>query len=214
MGSAVAPSFANIFMHHIETNLFLIQPYTQYCHDHQGKPLQYILKYYCYLDDIFVIWDGPIEIFEKMVLTANTAHKTITFTAEQSKTELNFLDVNEKIYNGISNQIPTLTPQYQDNFFEAKHHVSQLKWKVLEVVNRPPRGGDWDKLMLQREARWIVKLECTKPKALQYVDDLGHQSGNWVQYLNYVGAAKPKEKITTVWQSWFLVGVDVLFVFV
>ncbi|OCT98530.1 hypothetical protein XELAEV_18010766mg [Xenopus laevis] len=52
------------------------------------------------------------------------------------------------------------------NFLKAKHHVSQLKWKVLEMVNRPPRGGDWGKLLLQREARWIGILECTKPKGM------------------------------------------------
>ncbi|OCT59779.1 hypothetical protein XELAEV_18000651mg, partial [Xenopus laevis] len=50
------------------------------------------------------------------------------------------------------------------HFFEEQHNVSQLKWKVLEVVKRPPRGGDWEKLLLQKEAYWINKLECSQPK--------------------------------------------------
>ncbi|OCT67298.1 hypothetical protein XELAEV_18038583mg [Xenopus laevis] len=52
------------------------------------------------------------------------------------------------------------------HFSEANHHVSQLRWKVLEVVNRPPRGGDWGNLLLQREARWIGKLDGIKPKGM------------------------------------------------
>ncbi|OCT82948.1 hypothetical protein XELAEV_18025483mg [Xenopus laevis] len=58
------------------------------------------------------------------------------------------------------------------HFSEAKHHVSQLKWKVLEVVKRPQRGGNWDKLLLQREAWWIEKMDSTKPLGMNDFNSL------------------------------------------
>ncbi|OCT94808.1 hypothetical protein XELAEV_18012498mg [Xenopus laevis] len=35
------------------------------------------------------------------------------------------------------------------HFFNNKHSACQLKWKVLEVVQKPIRGGDWKNLLLQ-----------------------------------------------------------------
>ncbi|OCT91792.1 hypothetical protein XELAEV_18014845mg [Xenopus laevis] len=48
-------------------------------------------------------------------------------------------------------------------FDTAKHN-----WKVLETVPKPKeiRGGDHNTLLLQREARWIKRLETTHPKGL------------------------------------------------
>ncbi|OCT76084.1 hypothetical protein XELAEV_18031272mg [Xenopus laevis] len=52
------------------------------------------------------------------------------------------------------------------HFFNAKHNVCKLRWKVLEVVPRPVRGGDHNTLLLQREARWIRPLESINPKGM------------------------------------------------
>ncbi|OCT78593.1 hypothetical protein XELAEV_18029680mg [Xenopus laevis] len=60
---------------------------------------------------------------------------------------------------------------YSDNpvsrhFANAKHNVRQMRWKVLEVVPKPDRGGDRNTLLLQREVRWIRRLESTQPKGM------------------------------------------------
>ncbi|OCT98103.1 hypothetical protein XELAEV_18010331mg [Xenopus laevis] len=52
------------------------------------------------------------------------------------------------------------------NFAIAKHSVCQLRWKVLEVVPKSPKGGDCNNMLLQREARWIRRLDCIHPKRM------------------------------------------------
>ncbi|OCT93703.1 hypothetical protein XELAEV_18011380mg [Xenopus laevis] len=46
---------------------------------------------------------------------------------------------------------------------EARHNQAQLCWQVLEVVKRPLQEEDLQKLLLQREAVWIKKIQqfCT-----------------------------------------------------
>ncbi|OCT61038.1 hypothetical protein XELAEV_18047064mg [Xenopus laevis] len=55
------------------------------------------------MDDILVIWDGPLSGFEDMVRTANQAHPTIKFTTEIGAQKINFLDVTITIENGFMN---------------------------------------------------------------------------------------------------------------
>lgn len=43
---------------------------------------------------------------------------------------------------------------------------SVVKFLVLEVVQPNPRGGDWDRSILQREALWIERLNATTPPGL------------------------------------------------
>lgn len=43
---------------------------------------------------------------------------------------------------------------------------SVVKFLVLEVVQSNPRGGDWDRSILQRESLWIERLNATIPPGL------------------------------------------------
>uniref|UniRef100_A0A803K3M7 Reverse transcriptase domain-containing protein n=1 Tax=Xenopus tropicalis TaxID=8364 RepID=A0A803K3M7_XENTR len=86
MGSAVAPSLANLFVYELEKKLFLNKTY-----------LPYIKQYFRYVDDTLILWVGPIGKFEQMVSEANKSHPTVKFTFETSTTEINFLDVNIKL---------------------------------------------------------------------------------------------------------------------
>ncbi|XP_041428582.1 uncharacterized protein LOC121396973 [Xenopus laevis] len=52
------------------------------------------------------------------------------------------------------------------HFNEAKHRHGQLKWVVLEVVQPLSRGGNFKQKMLQREAKWISKLNSLAPVGL------------------------------------------------
>ncbi|OCT58805.1 hypothetical protein XELAEV_18001293mg [Xenopus laevis] len=49
------------------------------------------------------------------------------------------------------------------HFSEAKHNAASLRWMVLEQVDRPLRGGDRKKTLLQCEARWMERLNCIEP---------------------------------------------------
>lgn len=43
------------------------------------------------------------------------------------------------------------------------------KFFVLEVIPQNPRGGNWDKLILQREILWIERLNAIVPPGLNEV---------------------------------------------
>lgn len=52
------------------------------------------------------------------------------------------------------------------HFNDAHHDISSLRFCGIEQVNLPPRGGDHDKLLKQREAYWIHTLQILAPKGL------------------------------------------------
>lgn len=49
------------------------------------------------------------------------------------------------------------------HFMQAGHNVSALRYIGLEKVEKPRRGGDWESLLLKREAFWIYELRTLKP---------------------------------------------------
>ena len=53
-----------------------------------------------YIDDIFFIWEHGEEKLKKFIDALNKKHPTIKFTAELSKTNINFLDVTVYLENG------------------------------------------------------------------------------------------------------------------
>ena len=69
-----------------------------------------------YIDDIFFIWEHGKEKLKEFADVLNKKHSTIKFTAEWSKTQINFLDVTVYLENGKINidlyVKPTDTPQY------------------------------------------------------------------------------------------------------
>ena len=58
------------------------------------------------------------------------------------------------------------------HFVEANHTVSSLRYIGIEQVSKPRRGGDFDSLLLQREAAWIYKLQTLAPHGLNVEFDL------------------------------------------
>ena len=53
-----------------------------------------------YIDDIFLIWEHGGEKLKEFIDVLNKKHPTIKFTAEWSKTQINFLDVTVSLENG------------------------------------------------------------------------------------------------------------------
>ena len=80
----MAPAYANLFMIMIETKM----------------TNKHIKIWKRFIDDIFVIWTGTKEEFEKILYmkTMNSIHNTIKFTYEASDKELTYLDIT--LYKG------------------------------------------------------------------------------------------------------------------
>ena len=88
MGTKMAPTYANIFMHYVE-NTFLS---TINLHP---------TAYFRYIDDIFIIRPHGIDTLDTFLQDAYRTHPNICFTHEYSTTAVLFSDVIMKINNGI-----------------------------------------------------------------------------------------------------------------
>jgi len=80
MGSSCSPQIASLFMWDLEKRV----PYYF---------LKYILVWKRYIDDIFVIWNGPTSLLEEFKKFYNNLHKNIKINWNQNKSEINFLDL-------------------------------------------------------------------------------------------------------------------------
>ncbi len=93
MGTRVVPTFANIFMAMIDTNI-----------SHCGT--EHIKFFNRFIDDIFIIWTGTEEQFLNFMGKINSSHDTIKFTYSYDLKDKSttFLDMTVKI---TKNQIVT-----------------------------------------------------------------------------------------------------------
>ena len=80
MGKKFAPSYANIFMAHWETEAF-------------KKCYQIPEVYFRFLDDGFIIWNHGREQFDTFFEILNSHHPNIRLTARIEKLSIDFLDV-------------------------------------------------------------------------------------------------------------------------
>lgn len=88
MGTCMAPSYANIFMGILETDIiekFPIKPYL----------------WLRYIDDIFMIWTHGQQKLNEFIEHINSFHPTIKFTANSSVKQVPFLDVLVTMDDGI-----------------------------------------------------------------------------------------------------------------
>ena len=59
-----------------------------------------------------------------------------------------------------------------EHFINKSHSDSELRFWAIELIKPHPRGGDLDRTLLQREARWIDFLGTTAPNGLNEDFDL------------------------------------------
>ena len=86
IGTKYAPPYAIIFMADLDERILK---------DIELKP-----RIWCrYIDDIFCIWEHGEDSLKQFIKTLNACHPTMKFTAEWSKEEINFLDVNVRLQN-------------------------------------------------------------------------------------------------------------------
>ena len=80
IGTKIVPPYAIIFMDSLEEDMLnnsLLKP----------------LVWWCYIDDIFMMWEHGEEELKKFLETLNCYQPTIKFTAEYFRAKVNFLDV-------------------------------------------------------------------------------------------------------------------------
>lgn len=86
MGTKCAPAYASIFMGHVEKTL----------HAMAGNK---VLLWRRFIDDIFLIYGGNREEFDRYMVDINSIHSTIKITSECSPDQVTFLDTT--VYKGV-----------------------------------------------------------------------------------------------------------------
>ena len=120
----MAPNYAIIFMHKIETELL------------QKSPLQPTF-FKRFIDDIFMIWPHRKEQLQKFLEMINTHHKTIKFTEEHSKEQIPFLDTlvykeNGKLQTKVYHK---KTDQKQYLHYKSSHPKNSERCCPLWTIN-------------------------------------------------------------------------------
>ena len=89
-----------------------------------------------YIDDIFFIWEHGEESLRVFIDQVNLFHRTVKFTAEYSKKEVHFLDLNIKLIDGqLKADLfvkPTGTHQFLDP--TSFHPYAQIMRILINVV--------------------------------------------------------------------------------
>ena len=89
IGTKVAPTYATLVMGFPEIKLH------RQIEERYGIDIkrQFENEWWRYLDDCFLIWDTRIDSSENLLSILQGLHRSIKFTAEGSKKEINFLDI-------------------------------------------------------------------------------------------------------------------------
>ena len=115
IGTKMAPSYANIFMGKLESDLLERSP---------DKPHIWLR----FIDDIFMIWLGGEERLKVFMEYMNSFHRTIKFTFDWSYKQVNFLDVNVLLDNGvISTDLYSKPTDKHQYLFHTSCHPNSCK---------------------------------------------------------------------------------------
>lgn len=121
MGTKMAPSFANLFMHKIETSFIQSQPI---------KPTLWKR----YIDDILCIWTGTELQLHQFLEKLNIHHTTIKFTWDISVDKVIFLDL--EIFKGArfkkTGHLDIATHFKQTNSFQYLHFATSHPKSTLK----------------------------------------------------------------------------------
>ena len=116
MGTICAPSYANIFMDHLERKF--IYPFIK----------TFFLICLRFIDDIFFIWTGSKTDLEKFLNALNTKHPSIKFEYEISREIISFLDTEIYIKNSkLHTKIFRKKTDHQTFLNVSSEHPKSLK---------------------------------------------------------------------------------------
>ena len=149
IGTKMAPNYAILFMAELEEkilNSFSLKP----------------MVWWRYIDDIFFLWQHGEENLNLFLDHLNKAHPTIKFTAEYSKSSINFLDVKvSRKGDRLTTDLfvkPTDTHQYlQASSCHPSHCKTSIPFSQALRLNRIcSETRDFDRRCNDLEA-WLIK---------------------------------------------------------
>ena len=136
IGTRMAPTYAIIFMHMLETKLFAEAFY---------KPF----IWFRFIDDVCSVWNHGEEKLREFLGWLNSAHRTIKFTSYHSRSEINFLDVTVSLDadSKLSTDLyvkPTDTHQYLHAQSDHAGHTKRaipynLATRILNICSDPTK---------------------------------------------------------------------------
>lgn len=87
MGSPLASTLAELFMHRLETEFFASNPEFN----------NNIIYWKRYVDDILFLWNGTADTFDKLITKLKNIYHSIKITVEHVGKEINLLDIKISI---------------------------------------------------------------------------------------------------------------------
>ena len=147
MGTRMAPNYAIIFMHKIETELL------------QKSTLQPTF-FKRFIDDIFLIWLHGEKQLQDFLQMINSHHNTIKFTEDHSKTEIPFLDTLVYKENGklLTKVYHKKTDQKQYLHYKSSHPKNQKNVVPYGLLIRARRICSKDKDFKEEATNIITSL--------------------------------------------------------
>lgn len=111
MGNSAAPAYANIFMNRFE-ELHILSI---------SRWKTHLKMFVRFIDDIFLLWEGPRNELNKMLTHINKVDERIQFTLDIQEVKITYLDVQiEKTTTGFVTDIyckPTVKNTYHTHKF-------------------------------------------------------------------------------------------------
>ena len=122
MGTKMAPSYANIFMGRLESQLIQRAPY---------RPL----SWYRFIDDIEAKWTDTREHLDEFLEFANSFHPSIKFTADISQTSNTFLDTKSTL-----NDDGTINTDLYCKPVDAHQYLLPSSCHPRHIIKNLPKG--------------------------------------------------------------------------
>ena len=88
-----------------------------------------------YIDDIFFLWEHGEEKLKSSIDNTNKMHLTMKFTADWSKTSIDFLDVTVSIAEGVIETDPYVRPTDRHQYLL----LSSCHFFIAKRVHHTPR---------------------------------------------------------------------------
>ena len=91
--------------------------------------------WYCYIDDIFCLWQHGEDELEKFTTHLNSVHETIKFTIEKSRISVSFLDTEVDLDNNHIYTTLYVKPTERNNYLPSTLLTRTIARKDYHMVS-------------------------------------------------------------------------------
>ena len=122
IGTKFSPSYSILFMAELEEEIIKHSEYKPYL-------------WWRYIDDISFFWEHGKNKLKSFIEKINNVCPTITFTAEWSKTSINFLDVTVPFIEGVIETDLYVKPTDSHQYLQSSlsHHFHCIPYAIVFV---------------------------------------------------------------------------------